>query len=63
VARDWPICYVGAMNLKRLFAPLLLSFTLLALTGCESMNSVRQSLEDLNKVLAPLAVIKKGGGS
>jgi len=32
----------------------------LGLAGCENTNSLRQSLETLNKTLAPLAILKKG---
>ncbi len=51
------------MKLTRFPALALLLFALTALGGCENMTGVRQSLEDLNKVLAPLAVLKKGSGS
>jgi len=51
------------MKTKHFLAPALLMFALSLLSGCENMNIVRQSLEDVNKVLAPLAVLKKGSGS
>lgn len=63
MARALTICYNGAMKLKRLVALVFLSFTLFALGGCENLSGVRQSLEEANKLLAPLAVIKKGSGS
>jgi len=49
--------------MRRNIVPVIVLLSLLGLSGCESMNSVRQSFEDLNKVLTPLAVFKKGSGS
>ena len=45
------------MNKSRLGILLVLLF---GLTACENMTGVRQSFESLNKVLSPLAVLKKG---
>ena len=63
MARVYAFCYDRAMKLIRIFAPGIILLSLIALSGCENMNGVRQSLEDLNKVLTPLAVIKIGSGS
>jgi len=63
LARNSAICYDRAMKIKRGVATILISLTLSVLGGCESMTGVTQSLEKLNKTLAPLAVIKEGSGS
>ena len=39
---------------------LVITALFLGLAGCENTSSLRQSLETLNKTLAPLAVLKKG---
>jgi uncharacterized lipoprotein len=51
------------MKMRRNIVPVIVLLSLLGLSGCESMNNVRQSFEDLNKLLTPLAVLKKGNGS
>ena len=63
MARIFTFCYDKAMKMRGNIVPIIVLLSLLGLSGCESMNSVRQSFEDLNKVLTPLAVLKKGSSS
>jgi hypothetical protein len=39
---------------------LVIMTILVGLSGCENMNSATQTIKDLNKVLSPLVVLKKG---